>query len=96
MSAAICGIMGGVIPAPGFRCAHPGYLLLAHSALAEAAREFPPRVGSRDGNDIEIEPLVGIVVRQERDLAQELPGGAFRLEDGGMMAKIQVVPAPSW
>src|SRR4051812_33559253 len=46
------------------------------SPFAQAALEFPSLVGSSDGDDVEIEPLVGIVVRQERDLAQEPSGGA--------------------
>jgi hypothetical protein len=47
------------------------------SALAEATLELPPLVASRDDDDVEIEALIGIVFRQERDLAQKSACSAF-------------------
>src|SRR6516164_10274045 len=46
------------------------------SPFAQAAAELPTLVGSRHCHDVEIEPLVGIILGQEPHLAQEPPGGA--------------------
>ena len=41
-------------------------------ALAQSALKFPAPFAPIDGDDIEIEPLIGIIGRQKSDLAQKL------------------------